>query len=191
MQLKINSDSFSSGQMASKLWLCRELEKLNFSAPQTIWLLGGWYGMLSLLLYSREKLPIKNVVSFDIDGQAVENSLYLNDYWKWKSNCFSSVLIDANRLDYHATDFGPTPDIVINTSAEHFLSDLWFENIPTGKMVILQGNDLAHKNEQTHVWPSVEKFTQHYPLSKIFYRGQLKLEYSENSYTRFMLIGRR
>jgi hypothetical protein len=66
-----NQDAFSNGQIDSKLWLCRELESLEWSSDYTQ-IYGGWYGVLAFLLLSREKFCVGRIESFDIDP-ACEN----------------------------------------------------------------------------------------------------------------------
>ena len=48
---EIDIDSFSSGQIGSKLWLCQEAEKL-FETVNQVWIYGGWYGLTAFLLKS-------------------------------------------------------------------------------------------------------------------------------------------
>ena len=87
----IEFDAWSSGQIGSKIWLCEELEHLLMpDQPLTIWILGGWYGILSFLLLSRGTLPIEQIRSFDIDEtcEAIAdniNKLWLIDNWKFKA----------------------------------------------------------------------------------------------------------
>ena len=108
--LNVDPDSFSSGQISSKLWLCRELENLDIQRPQIIWVYGGWYGLASLLLLSREKFPVKHIRSFDInpDCESIADSLLEN--WVWQSWKFKAVTADCNNLEFD----NEKPDLIIN-----------------------------------------------------------------------------
>ena len=58
----LNKDCFSSGQITSKLWLCKKLEDLNWESDNTA-IYGGWQGMLAFLLLSRGKFKVKKIRS--------------------------------------------------------------------------------------------------------------------------------
>lgn len=70
-----NKDSFSNGQIDSKLWMCRELEKLNWTSNLTH-VYGGWYGVLSFLLLSRENFSVEKIESYDIYVASSINGVY-------------------------------------------------------------------------------------------------------------------
>ena len=179
--MMFNKDSFSNGQVDSKLWLCRELEKLNWTSQLTH-ILGGWYGVLGFLLLSREQFQVKRVESFDMDPTCQPIADMINENWVIKDWQFKAHTADCNyTLPGH-------PDLVINTSTEHFDSTDWFNNIPSGTRVILQGNNMPHDDH--HVYSgSLEDFENYYKLSSVVYRGSLDFNYPEWSFTRFMIIG--
>jgi len=192
--LELEKDSFASGQIGSKLWLCRELEKtLPSTTPLTYWVLGGWIGMLPFLIRSREVLPVKSIRSFDLDGVASEKAEIINNLWVWQEWQFKSFRADCNELDFN--DGGPfysdAPDVIINTSTEHMPNQKWFENIPEGRWVVLQNTDMKiddHVNKVT----SVEQLKEKFPLSQTHYSGELYFDYgNETSFKRFMLIGQK
>ena len=62
----VDKDAFSSGQIGSKIWLCEELEKLNWSSELT-YIYGGWHGITAFLLLSRGKFQVKKIRSLDLD----------------------------------------------------------------------------------------------------------------------------
>jgi hypothetical protein len=64
----------------------------------------------------------------------------------------------------------------------------WFDRIPKGTRVILQGNNMPHDDHVVHS-TTIDDFVNHYPLSKIVYRGELRFVYPEWKFTRYMLIG--
>ena len=79
------------------------------------------------------------------------------------------------------------PDLIINTSTEHFESLEWWDNIPFGKTVALQSCDLKLKD---HVRPihSERQFEEIFPAKKILYSGTKKFIYPDNSFNRYTLI---
>lgn len=187
---QINFEAWSSGQIESKLWLCREFERLNFDRPPVIWTLAGWYGVLGNLLLSRERMKILSIRSLDLDPEAVAIADKLNENWVWQGWRFKAFAADVNKISYKAGEFGDEPDVVINTSTEHFSSDDWFKSIPRGKWVLLQSNDMKFSDHINTV-ASAEELAQRYPLSQVVFSGDLGFQYPTWAFRRFMLIGKK
>ena len=189
-KIKLSNDVYSSGQIESKLWLCRQVEKLlQDQGPQTVWVLGGWVGVLSFLLLSRERLNIKNIRSFDQDSYCEKIADVINENWVWKKWTFKAKTVDCNKLSYTDLSFSDSnePSLIINTSVEHFNSNQWYSNIPKGKMVALQSCDMKHKDHTCCVH-SEEEFKELFPSTKVYYSGALKFNYATWAFTRYMLI---
>ena len=181
--MEINKDAFSSGQIGSKIWLCEELERL-FKDINTIWIYGGWYGMSAFLLQSRGNIRIGHIRSYDLDPQCESAADMINENWvidNWK---FKAKTEDCNTLQLRQVG----PDLVINTSTEHFECSDWWNNIPKGTTVALQGNNMPHEDHHVHS-SSLDEFVRTYPVSTLLYQGQLEFEYPTWKFTRFMLIG--
>jgi len=194
-EFNVHRDAWSSGQVSSKIWLCQQLERLAESEQlpaQVIWILGGWHGVLSFLLLSRERFPIAHIRSFDADPRQERTADLLNENWVWNGWRFKAQTADANQLDYHSADLWTSrqPDLVINTSSEHFDSREWFERIPLGTLVAIQSNDMAIE-EHVNCVRSVEELRAKFEMSQVYYSGDLRFEYPDLAFTRFMLIGRR
>ena len=177
----IHNDAFSNGQVDSKLWLCRELEKLEWASTLTH-IYGGWQGVLSFLLLSREKFQVKRIESFDVDPSCEEVADMINNNWLIKEWQFKAHTADCNY------PIPGNPDLIINTSTEHFDGFTWFDMIPPGTRVILQGNDLVHDDHVGNA-SDLTEFEEMYKLSEVLYSGTMKFEYPEWSFTRFMIIG--
>lgn len=186
----MNADAFSSGQIGSKIWLCEELEKISAPQKSVVWLLGGWYGMAGFLLLSRGKLQPRAVRSFDIDTEACRMADTLNENWVWREWMFKAFAKDANDLEFAEGEFGPTPQIVINTSTEHFESQAWFNKVPAGTIVVVQSTDMEHHDHHAGV-RSLGELKRIFPLAHRDYEGSLRFEYPNHQFTRFMLIGRK
>ena len=51
------------------------------------------------------------------------------------------------------------PDTIINTSCEHIHDfELWYNKIPKGKLIILQGNDYFELNEHVNCSADQDSF---------------------------------
>ena len=191
-RIEIEADAFADGQIGSKLWLCEELERLapRVSLPATLWILGGWYGLLSFLLMSRGALRLANVRSFDVDEEATRVANLLNKNWEIEGWRFRAFTKDANELEYEPSSFGPAPHIVVNTSSEHFGSLDWWRKIPPGKMVAIQSTDMPHADHLC-AKRNLSEMKDIYAggLSEILFAGAKEFSYPEWSFRRFMLIG--
>ena len=181
--LNVDKDAFSSGQIGSKIWLCEELEHL-FDSIDFVWIYGGWYGMSAFLLQSRENIRIGQIRSYDQDPQCQEVADMINENWVYQDWKFKAETQDCNLLNLDKNG----PDLVINTSTEHFECLDWWNNIPKGTTVALQGNNMPHKDHHIHS-SSLEEFIGTYPVSTLLYQGQREFKYPTWKFTRFMLIG--
>lgn len=186
--MNIDKDAFSSGQVLSKLWLAENLERLIneklITSSLRILILGGWYGVLNLILRSRNNIKIDKVRSLDIDQTACCIADNINNAWVWQDWQFKSICDDANLFQYHQSEF----DVVINTSVEHIDSAQWFDNIPSGTIVALQSNNMDHE-DHCHNHTSLDHFKENFNLSEIWFSGEKVFEYPDWAFTRFMIIG--
>ena len=176
--------AFNHRQVASKLWACDELARHGPADLERVWIVGGWYGVLSALLFADNRLSIAGIESFDIDPAVAVVAASLNEL-QVADGRFSARTADMYRLDYSAEPGGP--DLVINTSCEH-IADLpgWLALIPRGTRVLLQSNDYFAESQHVNSQASLEDFAAVAGLSQVDFAGSLYLR----KYTRFMLIGR-
>ena len=181
--LNVDKDAFSSGQIGSKIWLCEELEKL-FDTVDSIWIYGGWYGVSAFLLLSRGKIEIEYIRSYDLDPACVEVADMINENWVYQNWKFKAKTQDCNELEIDWTG----PDLIINTSTEHFESMDWWNNIPKGTTVALQGNNMIHDDHHIHS-TSVNEFVARFPVTDVLYKGEKEFVYPDWRFTRYMLIG--
>lgn len=193
-----DKDCFSRGQLQSKLWLVEELKKLNVDLG-TVFLCAGWYGTLAVMLFE-SGIKVEKIRSFDIDTTTVDiaetfNKPWFTDQWRYKALINNIHDIDYkehtwqywsntnNRMSYPITD---TPNTVINTSCEHIENYAeWYNKIPTGKLVILQGNNYFEISEHVNCSSNLQEFSNKSPMTKTLYEGELELP----KYKRFMKIG--
>jgi hypothetical protein len=177
----INKDAFSSGQIGSKIWLCEELERLNWQSDLTH-IYGGWYALTAFLLLSRGIFQVNQIRSFDVDPACEPIADMINENWVWQNWKFKAFTTNCNEV------IKGSPDLIINTSTEHFDSMEWFDNIPKGTRVVLQGNNMDHDDHVVHS-SNIDEFQSHYPLDHVNFAGQKSFVYPDWSFTRFMIIG--
>jgi hypothetical protein len=176
----LHSDAFSSGQISSKLWLCDELERTSWTSEETA-IYGGWYGVTAFLLLSRGQFQVNKIRSFDMDPHCETIADMINENWVWQDWRFKAFTADCNHLDTGA-------DLVINTSTEHFENMRWWDNLPYGTRVVLQGNNMPHEDHVT-VTSTLEEFCMQFPVTERLYAGELPFVYPTWKFTRYMLIG--
>lgn len=188
--LDLNVDAFSHSQIVSKLWLCESLESLALPNNPRIWLLAGWYALSAFLLMSRGKINPSIIRSFDIDPIANDNAdrmmaTWLIDDWKFKA-----YTCNINNLDYYNPEFRGEPHIVINSSVEHIIGRAWFDNIPTGTLVVLQSNNMPHEDHirTDNTW---QDLNEDFPCSELLFAGEKEFNYPDLTFKRIMIIGRR
>jgi hypothetical protein len=184
-------DAFASGQVNSKIWLCEELEAIvgqrQLDGP-VVWILGGWYGLTGFLLLSRDRMPIRQVRSFDIDPACRPNADLVNENWVWQEWRFKAFTADCCQLTFTDGEYGPGPDIIINTSVEHMENHEWWTRIPPGKLVLLQTCNMIHPDHHC-LSESAEALMRQFPAAQSLYKGEKEFKYPEWRFKRFMTIG--
>ena len=194
----IVEDSFSRGQLQSKLWLVNELKKLSLELG-TVFLCAGWYAILATMIFE-SKLKVDKIRSFDIDPSCVDiaevfNKPWFTREWRFKAITQDITAIDYNehtwqswstannRMSYPITDI---PNTIINTSCEHIDPfDEWYNKIPEGKLLVLQANNFVEVDEHVNTYNTLDEFSANVPMTRTLYKGELEL----TKYTRYMKIG--
>lgn len=92
-------DATSQGQMASKSWLCDLMETL---APNygTVWVVGGWVGMLPLLLLTSNPDRFDRIITIDLDERACRAADRLLRNHVISNLKFAACPGDAMEIDY-------------------------------------------------------------------------------------------
>ena len=183
----MNYDSFSHGQIQSKVWLCKELERF-VHANIKIAILGSWYNVLSFMLLTRNADRYQHILGLDIDPKTKEIADKLTEAWRIGDAAkVENVIADANTYNLQGYD------LIINCSPEHMDGDQWFENLDPNTLVCIQSSNIQSEDD---IWQcvnpneSLENLVLKYPLSKYLYSGEKEIRYSDdNGYKRFMLIG--
>lgn len=191
--------SLNKNQLRSKRWLLRELRRVHPGPLGTVYVLGGWYGVLAAMLLADEHMEADRVVSFDLDAECEDVASALN-HRHVAENRFLAITRDMTTLDYRAdldprargtdeSDSGTLKaDLVINTSCEH-LDDFrrWYERVPRGTLMVLQSNNFFSCEEHVNCVPDLAAFRLQAPMNPLLSASSLALK----RYTRFMLIGHR
>lgn len=198
-QHAVSKDAWSYGQLKSKFWLIKTINEFNFDLGN-IWILCGWVGSLPLLIHHYNGvLKYKDIRSFDLDSRCAVLAETLNrpivqNEWKFKA-----TTIDVNKIKYDDFNYKTlrydgsseilyeNADTIINTSCEHLLSDEWWTNIPSNKLVILQSNNFFDHDDHESPVHDINEFIEKYPMTELMFTGEIDCIL----YKRFMIIGRK
>lgn len=179
-------DSLWDGQLISKEWISDKLPEFVMG-PQNIYIFGGWTGILANLLFQNENLIVNKIRSIDLDPWCEKvaddvNKLHEMNGWRFKART-----ADMATYDY---EWGIHPSIVINTSTEHVKQDIydqWYNNIPKGTLIIIQGNDFFDCSEHIRCTKTLEDFEIINKVTEPLFSGSI----DTSMYTRFMCIWRK
>jgi len=198
---EVLTDSLSRGQLRSKIWVSDTINNLDIELGDMVYVCAGWYGILPAILFERNKVDA--IRSFDIDPSCslpaeTLNRNYVQDDWKFKASTMDvNNLIYTGEFMYETLKYNGdkemitdgAPSCIINTSCEHIDDfDTWWNNIPTGMLVIMQNNDFDDEDEHGHAdstVSSLEEWTKILNVSETLYEGTLALD----KYNRYMVIG--
>jgi hypothetical protein len=197
-------DAFSRGQVNSKIWLVTELAKIK-KEFNMVFFLAGWFGQLRYFM-DYANITYDKIRILDIDPTACKVSDQIFNVDKIGNYQIKSAEVDLNDMswlyrtgcDYKLTNYTNTavvgektiPDLVINTSAEHFHEDWYhkFVNRPleTDPIFVIQSNNLHEVEDHINSIHSMSEMKKKFPMTRLLYEGVLQL----TGYKRFMLIGR-
>lgn len=173
--------SFTPDLTRSKVWLIEELAKI---APtiETIYILGSWYGNLSLYLNLLNDIEFNNIINVEQDQSMLDQSERMLQHIG--ADNVDHMLADANNLDYR--QLGPA-GAVINCSLTDMDGTDWFKHIPDGTLVVMQARD----HDPGYQFASPDDIVKKFPLDQVLYTGTMQLQDPETKYNRFMVIGRK
>ncbi len=190
-------DAYARGQLHSKKWLVSEVEKIGMHLG-TVFLCAGWYGTLATMLFESKKIHLDKIRSFDIDPTCWQIAESINKPWVMKDWQFKATTQDIHKINFNEYTFNTlrsngterelhdSPNTIINTSCEHIENwNEWWNNIPKGKLCILQSNDYKELPEHINCVDNVDHFKSIAPMTTHLYGGHLIL----GKYIRYMIIG--
>lgn len=169
--------SLTPDLLTSKIWLCNNLKKLGKTKFSTIYVLGSWYGSMSVVL-GRCGIDFKKVINVDADKKHIEISDKLLTALDINHQCMHK---DANTLNYKQLDKN---SLIINTSLNDIKGTDWFDRLPEGTLVAIQS-----RNNANGVYDTIEEMDQEFFLSDTLFLDEITLEDPETQYQRFMKIG--
>jgi len=173
--------SFTQDLVFSKYWLMRELAAIQ-PEISTMYVLGSWYGNLALFLNRYGQPQVDHIINVETNQEFLKTGKKMLD--QAGADNVEYMLKDANDLDYQQID---DRSVVVNTSLTDMQGRSWFDRIPPGTLVALQGRD-HDANRNFHSAKDIQK---RFPLSQVLYSGVLNLEDPETNYTRYMTIGKK
>jgi len=180
----LNPDSFSHGQVKSKMWLCEKLEP-HVKDNSKVAILGGWVNLLGFMMLTRQPKKYEHIKSIDIDSESIDLADQINSYWIIE-RILRNEIADANTFNTQGFD------VVINCSAEHMENTTWFDRISPGTLVCIQSTNVIDIGDPWFVKtpsPTMDYFIKKYPLTDVKFTGILPIRYNNWGYDRFMLIG--
>lgn len=197
-------DAFSRGQVQSKIWLVNELAKVQTDF-KVVFLLAGWYGQLRKFFdIANISYDTMRVVDIDPSACAVSDKIFnidfIKDYrvksveldltdmsWLYRTGCQYKL---KNYSTGQEIDEKTVPDLIVNTSAEHF-HERWYHKfvnrpLETDPLFVIQSNNLHEVADHINSIHSLEEMQIKFPMTRLLYAGELQL----SGYKRYMLIGR-
>ena len=175
--------AFWSSQISAKSKIANMMSSAVFPFVTHAVIFGSWYGVLA------DMIKVRNVMCVDLESKYLNWCAEEHDTWQ-------GSLVD---FKYHgAYDH---PGLVINTITEHISQDeydAWYDNIPLGTTVILQGNN--DFNEPDHIRPAKD-LTEFLKMNKMRmgkeksqdnYEGPWNhIDNEPTVYTRYTVMGKK
>lgn len=173
--------SITPDLVESKVWICNTLKELDLDIPKfsTIYILGSWYGNMAYAL-KHANIPFNKIINVDTDKDVLEKSEKILQAAGIDN--LESMNKDANTLDYRQVT---ADSLIINTSTQDIEGTAWWERIPRGVLIVLQGRDSIKKNP----FKDINNFDKTFPMSTTLFLGKKKLEDPDTEYLRFLKIG--
>lgn len=173
--------SFTHDLTTSKVWLLQELARIKPSIS-TVYILGSWYGNLSLYMHMTDLIRVKKIINVETDQDMLDQSERMLNHIGARNVEYMSK--DANDVDYRQLGMDGA---VINCSLTDMDGEDWFQHIPDGTLVAMQARD----HDPGYQFHNAEDILKKFPLSQVLYKGSMRLKDPETHYHRFMVIGRK
>lgn len=184
-------ESFHHGLIKSKIWLCEELEVATyaeFMKNPSLHILGCWDNLIAFMLLTRKPEYYSVVYGYDINPEAITSANSICEMWKYESPKVYNSVQDVNDYDFGGCD----NSIFINCSIDQMDSNKWYDTVPNNSLVCIQTTDMTDPKFPWYIkqtTSSLDKLINKFNLSKLLYSGQRHVQYKENGYNRYMIIG--
>lgn len=168
-------ENFWDTQINSKQWIIDVLDSLNMNCYGSVYIFGGWLGVLGGMLRDRYS-DIHQIYSIDVDS-------YTKSIGEKMNPDVTFIISDMKDFSYHTH-----PSLIINTSTEHITQETfssWTEKIPKNVPVVLQGNNFYSCEEHIRCAQDLGEFKVINNLKYVLYSGEKDCL----QYNRFMTIG--
>lgn len=169
------SGSCTEDLISSKLWLSQCLKEHTHLYPN-VYVLGSWYGNLAPIL-AKTGIKFSRLYNVDRKPELQDISNKVARHFRLQDKV-RHLIGDCNKLRYKS------PSLIVNTSCQDIEGMDWFDRIPAGTVVALQGRD----NVETG-YDSLKEFDLKFPLSKTLTLNEIKLKDPETEYSRFTKVG--
>lgn len=173
-------ESFWDSQLRSKSWLVNNIKKHIPELAGKVYIMGGWYGILSQLIVDNFRTSVYNI---DIDDKCIKyGELFSNGDYRIRFLTRDMATFD----DYN------DPQLIINTSTEHVTQevyDSWFDKLPIQVPIIIQGNDFYDCYDHVRCFNTLDEFNKNNRLKDIIYTDKIECMGPEKPFHRFMTIG--
>jgi hypothetical protein len=178
-------DSFSHGQIVSKLWLCEHIEAY-IPSNSIVHILGGWHNVLGFMMHTRRPNHYKLIHNIDLDPEAIRIADMIGNAWNVNLPRIKNSIGDANKIQIGSDG------VVINCSVEHFATDEWFADLPASTLVCIQSSNMTSPDDPWFIKQPCTDITaliERFPMNLLF-AGTKRIQYDNWGYNRFMIIGR-
>ena len=183
-------ESFSHSLVASKLWLCEQLEQAiieeNIKNP-IVHILAGWDNLLGFMMAIRKPKLYGSIHNYDINPEHISMADKLCDNWIYEYPKMYNMVQDINNLQFTFDK----KQVFINCSVDQIEGTTWYDIIPNGSLVCLQCTDLpvGHDGWDIKQCYSIHDFANMYKLSAVKYCSSKSFDYGHLTFKRHMIIG--
>jgi hypothetical protein len=184
-------ESFYHGLIKSKLWLCEELETSIYReclSKPTLHILGCWDNLLAFMLLTRKPTFYNEIHGYDINPEAIATANRVCDMWKYESPKVHNYIQDVNDYDFNRH----TNSIFINCSIDQMDSNNWYNSVPNDSLVCIQTTNITDPEFPWYIkqtTSSLDELINKFNLRRLLYSGKKRIQYKENGYNRYMIIG--
>lgn len=190
------SNSFSSSELPFYLWACEEIEEqinaLFKDAPVTIWVYGDSIAVFSFLLLSRDRVKVKIIRSFHNELEDCNLANTFLDHWvfnQWKFRALNYNYQSVQPTGDLSQFASGTPDLIISLSSNPGSSMDWWNNTPSGPLVLVVGRDQSKTLKFEELDLACENFSKRFSGLYIYRRASKRVAFGSNIISKHLVVG--